>query len=130
MTHGPSPGPARRRITRCFAGLGTLKPPSAGIAAKNPRSSKVHAPSTLAEHRPKSHQQYLEWTPMRIIEWAGKAGPFTARLVEAILAEKPHPEMGYRSALGVISLSRKYGPDRVEAACTRAVRLKIGRAHV
>jgi hypothetical protein len=46
-------------------------------------------------------------------------------LVEAILAEKPHPEMGYRSALGVISLSRKYGPERVEAACTRAVRTKI-----
>jgi len=62
-----------------------------------------------------------------MIEWAGKAGPFTARLVEAMLAEKPHPEMGYRSALGVISLSRKYGPERVEAACTRAVRLKIYR---
>jgi transposase len=62
-----------------------------------------------------------------MIEWAGKAGPFTARLVEAMLAERPHPEMGYRSALGVISLSRKYGPERVEAACTRAVRLKIYR---
>jgi transposase len=44
-----------------------------------------------------------------------------------MLAEKPHPEMGYRPALGVISLSRKYGPERVEAACTRAVRLKIHR---
>jgi transposase len=62
-----------------------------------------------------------------MIDWAGKAGPFTARLVEAMLAEKPHPEMGYRSALGVISLSRKYGAERVEAACTRAVRLKIHR---
>jgi hypothetical protein len=44
-----------------------------------------------------------------------------------MLAERPHPEMGYRSALGVISLSRKYGPERLEAACTRAVRLKIYR---
>jgi transposase len=48
-------------------------------------------------------------------------------LVEAMLADRPHPEMGYRSALGVISLSRKYGPERVEAACTRAMRLKIYR---
>ena len=95
--------------------------------ASHARSSKAHTHSTLPEHRPKSHQQYLEWTPTRMIEWAGKAGPFTARLVEAMLAEKPHPEMGYRSALGVISLSRKYGPERVEAACTRAVRLKIHR---
>jgi transposase len=95
--------------------------------ASHTRSSKVRAATTLAEHRPQSHQQYLKWTPSRIIDWAGKAGPFTARLVETMLAEKPHPEMAYRSALGVISLSRKYGPERVEAACTRAVRLKICR---
>jgi len=35
--------------------------------------------------------------------------------------------MGYRSALGVISLNRKYGPERVEAACTRAMRMKVHR---
>jgi len=35
--------------------------------------------------------------------------------------------MGYRSALGVIRLERKYGAERLEAASTRAVRLKIYR---
>jgi hypothetical protein len=54
-------------------------------------------------------------------------GPFTARLVESIMTSKPHPEMGYRSALGVIRLDRKYGAERLEAACTRAVRMKIYR---
>jgi len=95
--------------------------------ASHVRCRKAHAHTTLSEHRPKSHQQYLEWTPSRIIDWAAKTGPFTGRLVAAILAERPHPEMGYRSALGVISLNRKYGPERVEAACTRAVRMKIHR---
>lgn len=95
--------------------------------ASHARSSQTYAHTTLPEHRPKSHRQYLEWTPSRIIDWAGKTGPFTGRLVAAMLAEKPHPEMGYRSALGVISLSRKYGPERVEAACTRAVRMKVHR---
>jgi transposase len=95
--------------------------------ASHMRSSKPHVASTDAAHRPKSHQQYLEWTPTRIIEWAGKVGPFTARLVENILTGKPHPEMGYRSALGVIRLERKYGAERLEAACTRAVRLKLYR---
>jgi hypothetical protein len=51
-----------------------------------------------------------------MIEWAGKVGPFTARLVEGILTSRPHPEMGYRSALGVIRLERKYGAERLEAA--------------
>ncbi len=91
------------------------------------RSSKPHVASTNAEHRSKSHQQYLEWTPARIIEWAGKVGPFTARLVEGILTGMPYPEMGYRSALGVIRLERKSGTERLEAACTRAVRLKLYR---
>jgi transposase len=95
--------------------------------ASHVRSSQPHVASTIAEHRPKSHQQYLEWTPSRIIDWAGKVGLFTARLVESVIADKPHPEMGYRSALGVIRLSRKYGDERLEAACTRAVRLKLYR---
>ncbi|MDT7815385.1 MAG: hypothetical protein QOJ42_5301 [Acidobacteriaceae bacterium] len=95
--------------------------------ASHARSSRPHTASTNAEHRPKSHQQYLEWTPSRIIDWAGKVGPFTARLVECIMASKPHPEMGYRSALGVIRLDRQYGAERLEAACTRAVRLKLYR---
>jgi transposase len=95
--------------------------------ASHARSSRAHAHTTSAEHRPKSHQQYLEWTPSRLIDWASKTGPFTGRLVAAMLAEKPHPEMGYRSALGVLALSRKYGPERVEAACTRAVRMKVHR---
>ena len=95
--------------------------------ASHMRSSKPHVASTNAGHRPKSHQEYLQWTPTRILSWAAKVGPFTARLVENILTSKPHPEMGYRSALGVIRLERKYGAERLEAACTRAVRLKIYR---
>lgn len=95
--------------------------------ASHARSSQAHAATTEAGHRPKSHQEYLQWTPTRIIEWAAKTGPFTARLVESIVAEKPHPEMGYRSALGVIRLGRQYGAERLEAACTRAVRMKLHR---
>ena len=95
--------------------------------ASHLRSRLAHKATTDAGHRPKSHQHYLEWTPTRIIQWAGKVGPFTARLVEGILTSKPHPEMGYRSALGVIRLERKYGAERLEAASTRAVRLKLYR---
>ena len=50
---------------------------------------------TIAEHRPRSHQEHLEWTPSRMVRWAEAIGPHTARLFERILADKPHPEMGY-----------------------------------
>ena len=78
--------------------------------------------TTLDEHRPKSHQRYLEWTPGRMVEWARKIGPQCGKVVEYILAHKPHPEMGFRSCLGIIRLAKGAGEQRLEAACGRALR--------
>jgi transposase len=77
--------------------------------------------TTLEEHRPKSHQRYLEWTPSRMIEWARKIGPDCARVVEHVMASRPHPEQGFRSCLGIIRLAKRHGDVRLEAACRRAL---------
>ena len=76
---------------------------------------------TNHEHRPKSHQAHLEWTPSRMVQWAQTIGPHTAQLFERMMADKPHPEMGYRGCLGVIRLAGKYSPARMEAAAERAL---------
>jgi transposase len=89
--------------------------------ASHPRSFKKGQATTADEHRPASHRAYLEWTPSRIISWAQETGPSTAELTEKIMKEKPHPEMGYRSCLGIIRLSKRYSPQRVEAAAKRAL---------
>jgi transposase len=80
--------------------------------------------TTLTEHMPKAHQSHAEWTPSRFLRWAADIGPETAKLVEAILAERPHPEQGYRSCLGILRLSKRYGQQRLEAACARAVAVR------
>lgn len=77
---------------------------------------------TNHEHRPHSHQAHQEWTSSRILQWGEKAGPFTAKLMERIMADKPHPEMGYRACLGIIRLTKQYSAPRMEAAAERAVR--------
>ena len=92
--------------------------------ASHARSNRPGKHSTLPEHRPKAHQKYLEWTPSRIVEWAATIGPFTAQLAERIMAEKPHPEQGYRSCMGLIGLGRRYGNERLEAAAQRAIHLQ------
>ena len=56
-----------------------------------------------------------------MVQWAEQIGPNTARLFERILAEKPHPEMGYRSCLGIIRLAEQYSAARMEAAADRAL---------
>jgi DNA replication protein DnaC len=77
--------------------------------------------TTDPAHMPKAHQRHLEWTPSRLTAWARTIGPQTAALVQAILADRPHPEQGYRSCLGLLRLGKHYGEARLEAACTRAV---------
>jgi transposase len=72
-------------------------------------------------HMPESHRRHLEWTPSRILAWAAKSGPDTAAFIEALMKGRPHPEQGFRSALGVLRLEKKYGAQRLNAACARAL---------
>lgn len=77
--------------------------------------------TTVADHMPKSHRDYAEWTPERVIRWASETGKSTADLVTSILSKQHHPQQGFRSCLGIISLAKQFGKDRVEAACKRAL---------
>lgn len=72
-------------------------------------------------HMPAAHRAYAEWTPSRLIHWAGTVSPSTATLVEKILASRTHPEHAYRACLGLMSLAKRYGNDRVGAASERAL---------
>jgi len=89
--------------------------------ASHVRSHLPYKATTVNEHRPKSHQQHLAWPPSRLLHWAQSVGPSTAQLFKAILESKPHPEMGYRSCLGILRLSERYSTERVEAAAVRAL---------
>lgn len=88
--------------------------------ASHRRSFRKGGFITDAAHMPDSHRRYAEWTPSRMIRWAESIGPQTATAVGHVLARLRHPEQGFRSCLGIISLGKKYGNDRLEAACRRA----------
>ncbi|MEW6439287.1 MAG: IS21 family transposase, partial [Pseudomonadota bacterium] len=79
--------------------------------------------STVFEHRPPAHQKYLQWTPERLINWANTIGPDTAQMVQTIMRRRPVPEQGFRSCLGLFRLGKRYSPERLEAACARALAL-------
>jgi len=79
--------------------------------------------TTVPEHMPPSHREYLSWTPERLLRWASKTGPAAARLAEAIMESKSHPQQGFRAILGILRLTKSYGDERVNAACARALML-------
>ena len=61
--------------------------------------------------------------PSRLIGWGRTIGPSTAALVEYVIRSKPHPEQGYRSALGILRLADKHGKDRLERASDKAFQI-------
>ena len=77
--------------------------------------------TTLNDHRPASHRRHAEVTPEMLRERAARIGSATAILVDVILRDRPHPEQGYRSCLGILRLARSHGAERLEAACERAL---------
>ena len=90
--------------------------------AAHVRSHERGKATTDPAHRPKSHQHHLEWTPSRLIHWAGaEVGPHCAQAVTQIMEMQPHPEMGYRACLGLMRLGRMYGKARLEQSCARAL---------
>ena len=92
--------------------------------ASHPRSFARGRHTTDPNHMPVAHREHLEWSPARFIHWAATLGPNIRTLVEAILADRPHPEMGYRSCLGILQLKHRYGPERLDAACARALHIR------
>jgi len=88
--------------------------------AAHPRHSKGRF-VTMTEHMPKSHQKHREWSPGRFLNWASDIGPCTAQVIKQQLEDRPHPEHGYRSCLGLLNLNRGYGRARLERACERAL---------
>ena len=77
--------------------------------------------STDTAHMPKAHRAHRDWSPGRFLDWAKSIGPCTAQVIERQLTDRPHPEHGYRSCLGLLKLARGYSKPRLEAACQRAL---------
>ena len=77
--------------------------------------------STVTEHMPQDHQQYVKWNGARFVTWAEKVGPQTAIVIKAILASHKIEEQGYRSCMALIKLADRFSITRVEAACARAL---------
>jgi transposase len=93
------------------------------LVAAHLRSLRPHRPTTLAEHMPSSHRRYRDWTHERILREAAAVGDDTAALLEVILRSRPHPEQGFRSCIGILGLGKRYGAERLDGACARALAL-------
>ena len=77
--------------------------------------------TTVPEHMPAHHRFYAEWSPERIISWAGEISVHARSIVRSILDRAEHPEQAYKSCIGIISLSKKHSIERLDMACRMAI---------
>jgi len=91
--------------------------------AIHPRNTQRYGYSTLPEHRSESHRRYLQqrgWCQDDFMEMASLIGENTGKSIEMLLTSRVFVEQTYDSCIGVLQLGKKYGNDRLEAACKRA----------
>jgi len=93
--------------------------------AVHQRHYRAGACSTISEHMASAHRVYAEWKPSRLIQWGLSYGKQTGQLIQTILGSKPHPEMGFRTCLGILNIAKHCkDPECVEQAARKMIELQ------
>ncbi len=95
--------------------------------ARHPRSLRQGGFTTNTQHMPEAHERQQNWTPERLLSWAQTIGSATHAMVDVFLQRKSVPEQAYRVCLGLLNLAKQYTPQRLEAACARALHINAPR---
>lgn len=77
--------------------------------------------STLEVHMPPNHRFWKGLNPDKLIASASQIGEAMTALIRKVLERKKHPEQGYRAALGLLDLAKRFGNARLNAAAQRAL---------
>ena len=99
------------RVVQIYRGL--------DLVATHPRSQKAGQWHTRLEHYPEHKAAYLQRTPDYCRRIAAQVGPATHQVVDTLLGERPLYRL--RSVQAILRLQETVGPQRLEAACARAL---------
>ena len=88
------------------------------------RKSHNKAYTTLAEHMPPHHQRMHEikgFNREDLLAQATRIGTAAVQAATLMLDNSIYIEQNYKACFGMLMLQKKYGRDRLEAACSRAL---------
>lgn len=88
--------------------------------AYHPRILRRHGYTTLKEHLSSTHRFVSDWSPERFISWGEGMSPIVGQYVVRVFEMFNYPEQAYKSCLGILSLERKVGRERLVRAVERA----------
>lgn len=89
------------------------------------RDYRPHRYTTKKQHMPTTHQFVAEWNPDKFIDWAENIGESCRVYIIRILQRSEHPEQNYKSCLGVLTLEKRIGKERLNQACKRGLEYEV-----
>lgn len=89
--------------------------------AVHSRNYKKYHHTTVAEHMPKGHREHACFSAERLHNWAAKIGDSTAEFIKHMINSRAFPQQAYRACLGLLRLGGRYGDERLEKACHKAL---------
>ncbi len=92
--------------------------------AAHVRSNLRGSFTTCPAHRPERHRAVVDLTHEKLLRQAEAIGPATVGVLRAQVQARKHPEHALRASLGILRLGRDFSPEKLEAACVRALALK------
>jgi len=88
------------------------------------RKSHNRAYTTLAEHMPPHHQRMQQikgFNREDLLAQAARIGTAAVQAATLMLENSIYIEQNYKACFGMLMLQKKYGGERLEAACSRAL---------
>lgn len=88
------------------------------------RKPHCKAYTTLAEHMPPHHQRMQQikgWNKEDLLAQAARIGTAALQAATLMLENSIYIEQNYKACFGMLMLQKKYGAQRLEAACSRAL---------
>lgn len=73
-------------------------------------------------HRHQHDANHFDGAKYRM--WAMNIGAQTCAAIDHMLSSQMVEEQAYRSCMGLLQYSKKYGNERLEAACDKAIAMK------
>ena len=87
--------------------------------ARHERARRPWQTLAKKEHAPPHHEEYLTLTSAGLRNQAKSVGPATSQVTENIFARRGID--GLRTARALVGFAKRFGPERLEAACEQAI---------
>lgn len=112
----------REEVEVCFSATSVEILHLNKIVARHARSYVKYTHTTDPAHRPPNHEAWANKDPGGLLRWATDVGPNTEAMMRRIFESNPHREQTWRSGRALRRVGEKYGSERTEVACGRALR--------